>query len=162
MTYSRREFNRMALLAAGASAAGRAGLASGANRSSGDQLAQLYSNSDATALAEHVAKGEVSATELLEEAIRRVELVNPVINAISQKHYDLARAAIKKGQIPRKMVVKGISWAAPLRTKTVRPTGGVIKPTSKTMTMRTPNQMGSNRNASTTGKMIGTVRIMIA
>jgi len=85
----------MALLAAGAAATGEAALAS-----EGDKLTALYSNSDATALAEHVANGEVSAIELLEEAIRRVELVNPTINAISQKHYDLARAAIDKG-LPR-------------------------------------------------------------
>ena len=97
MTYSRRQFSKMALLAAGATAAGGIGLASGASRRGGVQLAALYSNSDATALAEHVARGEVSAMELLDEAIRRVELVNPAINAISQKHYDLARAAIDKG-----------------------------------------------------------------
>jgi hypothetical protein len=37
MTYSRRQFNKMALLAAGATAAGGTGLASGAGRSGGDQ-----------------------------------------------------------------------------------------------------------------------------
>jgi len=73
-----------------------------------------------------------------------------------------AMAAIKKGQMPRKIVVKGISGAAPFKTKTLRPTGGVIRPTSRTMTMRTPYQMGSNISDSMIGKMIRKVRIMIA
>jgi Asp-tRNA(Asn)/Glu-tRNA(Gln) amidotransferase A subunit family amidase len=91
MSYTRREFNRMSLLAAGASLASATGLAQQSN------VTDLYNNADATALAEYVRKGEVSALELLEEAIRRTELVNPVINAVSQKHYELARDAIVAG-----------------------------------------------------------------
>ena len=81
----------MSLLAAGASLASATGLAQQSN------VADLYSKADATALAEYVRKGEVSALELLDEAIRRTELLNPVINAVSQKHYDLARDAIGAG-----------------------------------------------------------------
>ena len=50
---------------------------------------------DALGLAELVRKGEVTGAELLERAIARVEAVNPKINAVVLKHYDLARADVK-------------------------------------------------------------------
>jgi Asp-tRNA(Asn)/Glu-tRNA(Gln) amidotransferase A subunit family amidase len=46
---------------------------------------------DALGLAELVRKGEVSAEGLLDRAIARVETVNPQLNAVVLKHYDLAR-----------------------------------------------------------------------
>jgi amidase len=59
-----------------------------------------YRRCDAVALAGLVAKGEVSAREVLEAAIARAEAVNPKINAIVHKQYERARAAIDKG-LPR-------------------------------------------------------------
>ena len=56
-----------------------------------------FEDHDALGLAGLVAKGEVSPEELLEEAISRVEARNPEINAVTQKHYDLARDAIAAG-----------------------------------------------------------------
>jgi amidase len=56
-----------------------------------------YRKSDATQLAEWVARGDVSPTELLDTAIARNEAVEGAIRAISQKHYDLARHAIDQG-----------------------------------------------------------------
>ena len=56
-----------------------------------------YAKYDAIGLAELVARGEVSPLELLEAAIQRTEAVNPKINAIVLKHYDLARKTIKRG-----------------------------------------------------------------
>lgn len=56
-----------------------------------------YDNYDALGLAELVKTGQVSAIELLEEAIERTERVNPQINAVVQKHYDEARALIDAG-----------------------------------------------------------------
>jgi amidase/6-aminohexanoate-cyclic-dimer hydrolase len=56
-----------------------------------------YDDYDATGLAELVREGEVSANELLEEAIARTEKINPEINAVVQFHYDEARAAIEAG-----------------------------------------------------------------
>jgi len=56
-----------------------------------------YSKYDALGLAELVARGEVSALELLDIAIQRAEAVNPKINAIVLKHYELARKTIKQG-----------------------------------------------------------------
>ncbi len=78
------------------------GLASGCAKRAGVSdggIAALYSASDATSLADHVRRGEVSASELLEEAIRRTQKVNPKINAVVLEHYDLARRAIAQGQI---------------------------------------------------------------
>ncbi|TNE36392.1 MAG: amidase [Alphaproteobacteria bacterium] len=56
-----------------------------------------YSNYDGLALGELVNKGDVKPEELLDEAIARVDAVNPQINAITTKMYDLAREQIKKG-----------------------------------------------------------------
>lgn len=52
-----------------------------------------YANYDAVGLAQLMAKGEVSPAEVLEAAIARAEAVNPAINAVVLKHYEMARAA---------------------------------------------------------------------
>lgn len=54
---------------------------------------------DATAQAELVHKGEVKPIELVEDAITRVERLNPTINAVITKTYDLARE-IAASQLP--------------------------------------------------------------
>jgi len=54
-----------------------------------------YRRHDATALGRLIAKGEVSASEVLEAAIARTEQVNPAINAVVHKQYERARAAVK-------------------------------------------------------------------
>ena len=54
-----------------------------------------YANYDALGLAELVAKREVSAAELVEEAIARIEKHNPKLNAVIFKTYDRARSAAK-------------------------------------------------------------------
>ncbi|MCX5494085.1 amidase [Kaistia dalseonensis] len=56
-----------------------------------------YERYDAVALADLVASKAVSPLELLETAIERVETLNPALNAVVHKHYDLARAAIGNG-----------------------------------------------------------------
>src|SRR2546423_9480459 len=56
-----------------------------------------YRRHDATALAGLIAKGDVSAGEVLEAAIARAEQVNPAINAIVHKQYDQARRAAGAG-----------------------------------------------------------------
>jgi amidase len=52
---------------------------------------------DALGLAELVRKRKVSPTELLDDAIERADALNPRLNFMAQRHYDLARAAIAKG-----------------------------------------------------------------
>ncbi|MGB5950489.1 MAG: amidase family protein [Parvibaculum sp.] len=58
-----------------------------------------YASHDGLGLAGLVAKGEVTATELVDEAISRIEKFNPALNAIVYKAYDEARAA-SKGPLP--------------------------------------------------------------
>jgi len=58
-----------------------------------------YDRYDATGLAELVRTKKVSALELLEAAIARTEAVNPRINAVVAKHYDMARDAAR-GDLP--------------------------------------------------------------
>lgn len=50
-----------------------------------------YRKHDAIALAELIKKGEITATEIAEIAIKRAEYVNPKINAIVHPMYDMAR-----------------------------------------------------------------------
>ena len=52
-------------------------------------LTDPYRNSDAVALAEMVRVGDVSADELAETAIKVIEALNPGLNAVICKLYDL-------------------------------------------------------------------------
>ena len=52
-----------------------------------------YVEFDATGLAQLVRRGEVDASALAEAAIQRIEALNPKLNAVVEKSYDLARAA---------------------------------------------------------------------
>jgi amidase len=56
-----------------------------------------YADTDALGLADLVRRKQVSAHELLDEAIARTERIDPKINAIVVRHYDFARAAIDRG-----------------------------------------------------------------
>ncbi len=56
-----------------------------------------YENFDALGLADLVRRKQVSAEELLESAILRVETRNPQINAVTMKLYDYGRQAIADG-----------------------------------------------------------------
>ena len=56
-----------------------------------------YEEHDALGLADLVRSGEVSAHELLEAAIQRVEARNPAVNAVVMKLYDYGKNAIDEG-----------------------------------------------------------------
>jgi len=56
-----------------------------------------YGSYDGMGLAELVRKKQVSARELLDEAIARTAKVDPQINAVVVKHYDDAERQIEKG-----------------------------------------------------------------
>ena len=56
-----------------------------------------YDQYDGLGLAELVKKKDVSAAELCEEAITRIERVNPALNAVITPMYDLARRAVNEG-----------------------------------------------------------------
>ena len=54
-------------------------------------LARLYSEQDALGLAQCVRRGDVTPVELVEECIRRIEALNPKLNAVNHKLYDQGR-----------------------------------------------------------------------
>ncbi len=56
-----------------------------------------YGSYDAVGLADLVRKKQVSARELLDEAVARTTKVDPQINAVVVKHYDYAEAQIDQG-----------------------------------------------------------------
>ena len=55
---------------------------------------------DATAQAQLVAKGEVTSLDLVNAAIDRIEAVNPQVNAVVTKTFELARERAKEGHLP--------------------------------------------------------------
>jgi Asp-tRNA(Asn)/Glu-tRNA(Gln) amidotransferase A subunit family amidase len=59
-----------------------------------------YDQHDALGLADLVARGEVTAAELVETAISRVEQLNPKLNAVVAKHYESARRLAAEGPPP--------------------------------------------------------------
>ena len=67
-----------------------------------------YAAHDAVGLAALIDKGEVSAGEVLEAAIARAEAVNPAINAVVLKHYDLARQSLARGKPTGPLA--GVPW----------------------------------------------------
>jgi len=63
----------------------------------------LYRTSDAVALGERVRDGEVTPAELVEAAVRAIEDMNPALNAVIHRLYDLARdgaARVTPGSSP--------------------------------------------------------------
>lgn len=58
-----------------------------------DGLAEL----DGIALSTLIASGEVSAAEVLEASIARIERLNPTLNAVVHPHFDLARRQVENG-----------------------------------------------------------------
>lgn len=56
-----------------------------------------YAKHDAISLATLVRTGQISAEELLDAAIQRLEMVDPQINAIAGRMYDEARTAVRQG-----------------------------------------------------------------
>ncbi len=67
-----------------------------------------YRAHDALGLAALVRKGEVTPEELLETAIRRVEQVNPSLNAVIHKLYEMGRQAAQ--QAPRDAPFAGVPF----------------------------------------------------
>jgi len=56
-----------------------------------------YESYDAIGLAALIRRGEISARELLEATIERIEARNPTVNAVVIKAYDAAREAVSAG-----------------------------------------------------------------
>ncbi len=62
-------------------------------------IEEIYASEDALGLGERVKKGELKPIELVEESIRRIESVNPQLNAVIHKAYESARE-VAQGPLP--------------------------------------------------------------
>ncbi len=78
----------------------------------------LYAATDAVGLAGLVRSGEVSAVEVAEAAIRVIERLNPALNAVVDRRYDIGRAAalgVDRGAalagVPFLIKDLSVSWA---------------------------------------------------
>ncbi len=68
-----------------------------------------YDKYDAIGLAELVTKKQVKPREVIEEAIRRAEAVNPKLNFLTHKAYDVALKAADDPKLPDGPL-KGVPW----------------------------------------------------
>ena len=60
-------------------------------------LVTSWDDADATTLAQWIARGDVTAQEVLDETVRRLERINPILNVLAQDHIELAQAALSNG-----------------------------------------------------------------
>ena len=74
-----------------------------------------FNKYDGLGLAELVRAGQVSPTELVDEAIARIESGNPRINALIRKMYERARETVRTG------VPDGPFGGVHLRRRRIRP-----------------------------------------
>ena len=72
-------------------------------------ISEFYGSHDGLALAALVKKGEVSASEVLEEAIRRAEAVNGELNFLTYKAYEEGRAMAANPTLPDGPF-RGVPW----------------------------------------------------
>ncbi len=68
-----------------------------------------YDQYDGVGLAELVRSGQLSPREVLDEAITRAEAVNPALNFLAHRAYDVARAAADDPKLPRGPLM-GVPW----------------------------------------------------
>lgn len=85
----RRQLLKAGIVLAGASMLPRFGFAADTGVSPRE-----YAALDATAMAEQVRRGAISAEELLAAALSRCDAVNPKVNAVVMRHDDYARSLI--------------------------------------------------------------------
>lgn len=91
--------NRRSLLKSGAALGALTGLMNTAPFLSSAAMARdEFSNLDGMAQAELVRSGQVSPLELVEAAIKRIEKMNPIVNAVVHKNFDAARDAAREGE----------------------------------------------------------------
>ena len=82
-----------------------------------DTITQDYETASATALVKAVTAKKVSASELTEAAIARIERLNPPLNAVVVKDYDRARAAAKLADERAWRGEKGALLGVPMTVK---------------------------------------------
>lgn len=73
-----------------------------------ESLLETYTETDALGLAELVHKGEVEPAELVEAAVTVIEKLNPELNAVIHRLYDMGRE--RAGKIDRKAPFAGVPY----------------------------------------------------
>nr|WP_295467015.1 amidase [Mesorhizobium sp.] len=73
-----------------------------------DSLLRTYAESDGLGLGELVHKGEVAPIELVEAAVVTIEKLNPALNAVIHKLYDMGREAA--GAVDRQASFAGVPY----------------------------------------------------
>jgi len=71
---------------------------------------------------------EVSPLELVDAAIRRIEAVDPIVNALPTRRFELARAEAKRFTVPEDSVARSAGWLAglPIAVKDYNDLDGVV------------------------------------
>ncbi|MBI1877201.1 MAG: amidase [Chloroflexi bacterium] len=88
---------------------------------------EVLTDLSASALAAKIACGDVSATEVVEAHIARIEQVNPTLNAVVSKRYDAARAEAQEADRRQaKGEPLGPLHGVPITIKDAFDTAGVI------------------------------------
>ena len=90
-----------------------------------------YISHDATALAERVRAGDVTATELLEIALSRIDSLNPRLNTVVRLMDDARDAAAREGRGAAVLAGIGGGGAAPgieVAAGASRQLGGASRP----------------------------------
>ncbi|MFZ8941773.1 MAG: hypothetical protein ACO2ZK_07230, partial [Gemmobacter sp.] len=57
-----------------------------------DDIDRLYRSADGVAIAKAVRSGAVSAPKIADAPIRAIEALNPALNAVIDRRYDIGRA----------------------------------------------------------------------
>jgi Asp-tRNA(Asn)/Glu-tRNA(Gln) amidotransferase A subunit family amidase len=106
-------------------------------------LDTLLDQHDGLGLAELVRRREVSAKELLDAAIARVEARNPPVNAVVTRMYDAARSAIESGLpagpftgVPYLLKDIGVLYAGAVTTNGSRAFAGAVADHDSEITLR--------------------------
>lgn len=104
---------------------------------------EAYRRLDAVALAELVRKGDADPAELLEIAIARADAIDPAINAITVRHFERARDAVRQGLpdgplrgVPYLLKDLGIQLAGTVTTEGSRLFADAFHETSSTLADR--------------------------
>src|ERR1041385_374027 len=104
-----------------------------------------YRQHDATSLAQLIKRGEVNPAELLEIAIQRTEEVNPKINGVTTKLFDLARKQLSNQD--RKAPFAGVPYL-------IKDLGPQLKGTRYTCGSRILKNFISTENSVVTDRML--------
>ena len=73
-----------------------------------ESLLRTYVEADGLGLADLIRRGDISAAEALEAAVFTIERLNPRLNAVVHKLYDMGRAAV--GGVDRNAPFAGVPF----------------------------------------------------